>query len=98
MDDDASQVLTIGAGDPVREILPWLALLLGLVVIGAVVISVARRQLNRDGEAAGGSFTLHELRTLHAKGDLSDEEFERARTQLIERMRDTSEKAANDKT
>ena len=75
-----------GQGDPFLEIAPWLAALVVLVIIGAVVITWLRRRLYpRDRDASGNrsGFTLHELRELHRNGELSDEEFEHARSAML---------------
>ena len=71
------------AGSAFGEMLPWLAGLTVLVVAGGLVIYLLRRSLGR-GDAPPEGFTLQDLRDLHARGSLSDEEFERARSTLIE--------------
>lgn len=67
------------------DVLPWLILLFGLVIAGGVIIFWARRSLQaaatQNANAAG--FSLHELRELHKNGELTDEEFERARAAII---------------
>lgn len=68
------------------EVMPWLAALLGLVVVGAIVIAIIRRRFRREDDS-GVPFTLDDLRRLHAAGHITDEEFERARTQMIEALR-----------
>ncbi len=64
------------------ELVPWLLLLIGVVVVGAVIIWLARRAVDRASDSGGG-FSLHELRQLHASGQLSDEEYERAKASII---------------
>ncbi len=71
------------AGSAFGEMLPWLAGLAALVVAGGVVIYFLRRSLGR-GDTPSEGFTLQDLRDLHARGSLSDEEFERAKSTLIE--------------
>ena len=64
--------------------LPWLGALGLAVLIGAVAIHFVRRWLTpADGES--GDFTLKQLRDLHAAGDLTDEEFDRAKDTVIGR-------------
>lgn len=67
------------------EMLPWLILLLGVVIAGGVVIFWVKRSMEdaRAGSKGDSGFTLHELRELHGKGEISDEEFERARAAII---------------
>jgi hypothetical protein len=61
--------------------------LLVVVIVGAAVLMALRRTLTRrDGGGAGG-YTLQDLRQMHATGELSDEEFERARQSIIERVK-----------
>lgn len=68
------------------ETLPWLLLLLGVVIVGGVIILLARRHVNRGADSPASGFTLHDLRELHKNGELSDEEFARAKTQMIGRL------------
>jgi hypothetical protein len=77
-----------------RELLPWLLLLLAAAVVGAIVVIVLRRWLRAPDSASGEGFTLHDLRRLHAAGQLNDDEFQRAKSALIDRVRaPTSENA-----
>lgn len=80
------------------DILPWLILLLGIVVAGGILIYWARRTLTEQRSSGTGDagFTLHELRALHDKGELSTEEFERARTALIGAFQSTTGPAASE--
>ena len=74
------------------DVLPWLILLLGLVIAGGIVIFWVRRSLSAAHSSSSDTgFTLHELRELHRKGEISDEEFERARTAIISRFQTKSE-------
>ena len=66
------------------EISPWLALLVGVVVLGTIVILMVRRLLtNRECESDGTAFTLQELREMRDRGELTEEEFQRARTAMV---------------
>ena len=67
------------------DVLPWLILLLGLVIVGGVIILWIRRSISATNSLTAGDtgFTLYELRELHRKGELSNEEFERAREAII---------------
>ena len=78
------------AGDVFSEVLPWLVVLVILVLVGGIVISAIRKSIRSDeGDAAHG-FTLHDLRRMHAAGDLSDEQFERAKAKLIRAVRSST--------
>ncbi|MHC4948936.1 MAG: SHOCT domain-containing protein [Planctomycetota bacterium] len=69
------------------DVLPVLLGLLGVVAVGATVVWLARRFLRRDAAAPPEGFTLQDLRDLHRAGELSDEEFERARAAMIARVK-----------
>ena len=65
----------------------WAMVLLGMLVAGLVVIAIAKRRSDAlKQQAAGGGglpFTLHDLRKLHEEGELTDEQFERARQRIV---------------
>lgn len=67
------------------DMLPWLILLLGLVIAGGVLMYWAKRSMdaNITGAKGDAGFTLHELRELLKKGEISAQEFESARAALI---------------
>lgn len=65
------------------EILPWLLVLIGVVIAGGVLIMFIRRRLQDDLASSSPGFTLQDLRNLHARGELTNDEFERAKTQMI---------------
>lgn len=82
--------LTLGADrttSPQAAVIPWLILLVGFTVAGGVVIMFVRRWLRDEKGGGGTGFTLQDLRDLHASGELSEEEFTRARTAMIERAK-----------
>jgi len=83
--DDMSRASLATAGGLFPQLLPWLIGLLFVVVIGAVAIYLIRRTVRGGGRgtASEDGFTLQELRDLHAAGDLSDEQFARAREAII---------------
>ena len=72
------------------DIVRWSGvLILFLLLMFAVVVAV-RRYLNRDNEEAGAQsagFTLSDLRSLHRQGRMTDDEFERAKAQMIGRAK-----------
>ncbi len=78
------------------DVMPWLLLLMGLVIVGGVIILLARRLLNDTSSSKQPGFTLHELRTLHAKGELTDEQFDRAREAMIARVADSGPRETTD--
>jgi len=81
-------VLAAPAADLFPTLLPWLAGLLVLVLTGGVVIFVLRRTLRDPGSSGPAEgFTLESLRSMHARGDLTDEEFESAKAAMIGRLK-----------
>ncbi len=76
---------TSSAGTAFGEMLPWLAGLGVLVVVGAVVIYLLRRSLGR-GDAPPEGFTLQDLREMRAAGRISDAEFAAMRAAIIGRL------------
>jgi hypothetical protein len=81
------------AVDPSRlfqDLLPWLLGLIGIVVVGAAVMYAIRRMFRGDASGSSDDFSLQDLRDLHARGELSDEEFARAKTAIIGRAQQPS--------
>jgi uncharacterized membrane protein len=74
------------------SILIWSLVLMGLVIAGFVLVSWVRNKLREPDDAASGGFTLGDLRDMHRKGQLSDEEFERAKQRLIGVLRQSPPK------
>ena len=85
-----------GAGpaqDAFARILPWIAILIVLVILAAIVLAALRRALHRPPGPDATGLTLHDLRQMLARGAISDEEFRRARDAIIAQTRpSTSEK------
>lgn len=75
------------SGQLFGDVAPWLLILLVVTIVGGVVVFMARRMLQGNASSGKDGFTLQDLRDLHAAGDLSDEEFERARAAMIERIK-----------
>jgi uncharacterized membrane protein len=83
-------------GELFSELFPWLVVLLGITVVGAIVVSILRRAMRGDVDRSD-DFTLQGLRDLRAQGQISEEEFQRARAAMIDRVRGaTSENTASD--
>ncbi|MHC4428958.1 MAG: SHOCT domain-containing protein [Planctomycetota bacterium] len=72
-------------GDLFGQVWPWLAALLLVVGVGALVIYLIRRSMGRQDSGSDG-FSLQDLRELHASGALSDEEFAKAKASVIGRV------------
>ncbi len=74
------------AGNLFQSVLPWLAVMAAVVIVGGLILALLRRTIRQDSTPPE-SFTLDGLRKLHAEGKLSDEEYEKARMIMISRVR-----------
>lgn len=66
--------------------------LIGLIVAGWVTVWQVRRRLTRPDDAGGSGFTLSDLRRLRDQGQMTDQEFERAKAKVVEAARRASER------
>jgi hypothetical protein len=85
MHHDATSTLL--ADSSIGSVFIWSFVLIVLVVIGAAGVMRLRRWLKEDDDttSSGGiGFTLSDLRQLHKQGQMTDEEFERARAKMVE--------------
>lgn len=65
------------------DMLPWLGLLVVIVlVLGGIAIWLRKKTSSPISNTSEG-YTLQELRRMHAEGELTDEEFEKAREVMI---------------
>ncbi len=65
------------------SVVGWSIVVIILVVAGFATISWLRKWMKEDDIPSGGTgFGLGELRRMHARGELTDEEFERARGKM----------------
>lgn len=77
---------------PVGSIIKLSLLLVVLIIIGWVTVWQVRRRLTKPDETSGAGFTLSDLRQLHKSGQMSDEEFERAKAKVVDAARRTAER------
>ncbi len=78
---------TGGSEGLLTKALPWSLVILAAVVVLLVAVSYYRRRL-RAGDPGGGElWSLQDLREMHARGDLSDEEFKRLKAGVIAEQR-----------
>ncbi|MBC23793.1 MAG: hypothetical protein CMJ32_07770 [Phycisphaerae bacterium] len=83
----SSGTTTVAPSDILLEqLIPWLGLLLLVVIVGGAFVLMIRRTTKSQGPGQGG-FTLEDIRQLHRSGELSDEEFQKAREALIQQAR-----------
>ena len=77
------------------SIVLWSLLLIGLIVAGWLTVWQVRRRLQRDETPLGNAgFTLSDLRQLHKSGQMSDEEFDRAKARVVDAARRAAERDA----
>lgn len=72
---------------PTVDIMFWLGVLLVICIVGFVFVTWLKKRLDaEEAESLGSvmdSFGLSDLRRLHREGQLSDEEFERAKHKML---------------
>ena len=74
-------------------ILLWMLATVALLVVGYVVVTRLRSWLRgSEGETSPAGFTLSDLRKLHAEGQMTDEEFEKAKAKAVQAARAMMEK------
>ena len=76
-------MIAAGATSSSDAILACLLLVLGIAVLAAVVFAVRRWAFSRRARTADLPFSLQQLRELRAMSQITDEEFEQLKTQLI---------------
>ncbi len=78
---------SLTAEDVFSRVLPWLIGLTVIVVIGGIVLTAIRRSM-RSGTTKHEGYTLGDLREMRSRGQLTDEEFEKAKAKVIEAMQE----------
>lgn len=76
---------TVAQTTHVGEAVLWLAVMLVVVVVGAIVILALRRRLQGTDEGESEGLDLGVLRRMRAEGRLTDEEYEAARAAIVAR-------------
>jgi hypothetical protein len=68
------------------QILIWSLVLIGFLVGMFLLVIRIKHMVSADAGGGGGGagFTLSDLRQLHRDGQMSDDEFERAKAKIIE--------------
>jgi hypothetical protein len=70
-----------------QAIVVWSLLLIGLIVAGWLTVWQVKRRLQQDDVSGNSGFTLSDLRQLHKSGQMTDEEFERAKARVVDAAR-----------
>ncbi len=71
------------------ELLPAIILLLAFTIVGGVIIFIIRRKLI-EPPSTTITFTLSDLRKLQDQGDISTEEYDRAKESIIQSVKKTT--------
>jgi len=64
----------------------WVAILVVIVFVLIVALAIVRKRMSPDEDFHGEGFSLSDLRQMHKSGQLSEEEFERAKAKMVETM------------
>lgn len=70
-----------------NDIFLWLGVIVAAAVVLGVIALILRRVLMGDHAPPPIGFTLADLRELHEKGELSDEEFAQAKGRMLAQSR-----------
>ena len=70
----------------------WSLVLIGLVMAGFALVTWVKKKVKEPDEGPIAGFSLADLRQLHRAGKLSAEEYERARSKMVETLKKTTEK------
>lgn len=73
-------------GDPLAIVIPVAALIIVVVGTGLLIMHLRGRMLRRPTDSASTGSWLDELRAMHRRGEVSDEEFEAARASLLAKI------------
>ena len=79
------------------DLAPWLGILGLVAVVSGVVLLRLRRGVRGDDASPKVGFSLHDLREMHARGELTDEEFTRARDALVAGVRRSAERSSSER-
>lgn len=74
-----------GSGGGSGSIVVWVIVLMLATIFGFWLAIVIRKHALSSGDDATEGLTLGALRDMHARGDLDDEEYERARAAILAR-------------
>lgn len=76
-------------GFDIWQIAVWIVALIAAAVLLAVVVMTVKRWTFRGQERAETTWTLHDLLTLRDSGELTIQQYERMRADLIRAVKDT---------
>ncbi len=68
------------------EMLPWLAALLGLALLGGFIVFLLKKHYLADDHDDAQRGILEHLRRLRDRGEISEDEYETARLKIVARL------------
>ena len=74
----------------------WCLVLVGLVVLGFYALAKVKHWAKKDDDEPATGFSLGDLRALHKSGKLSAEEFEKAKTLIVEAAKRAEQRKAEE--
>jgi Short C-terminal domain len=77
------------------NVIIWSFVLVAILIVGFVAVTKAKKRLRDDHDMDPGvasGFTLSDLREMHRSGQISDEEFERAKAKIVEVARKAADR------
>ena len=80
-------------GDQWVQILIACGVLVVLLIAGFVVVTMVRRRMDTPDESAGSGFSLSDLRRLYQDGEMTAEEFEKAKVMVVQAAKRAAERA-----
>ena len=79
----------------VAEVLVWLGVAMGLLILGLALAARLKRKAKQEDEATPAmGFTLSDLRQMHRAGQLDDAEFAKAKAKIVDAAQREPERAA----
>ena len=75
------------SGDLFGTLLPWLGGLLAVAFVGVLLMAWTRRMAVGKRGTTDEGFGLEQLQRMMERGEISPEEFDRARRKMIERVK-----------
>lgn len=89
------ELILLQAGEIPQARIFWAVLgLIGLIVVGLVVVTQVKKRMAADDQPISAGFTLSDLRRMHVSGQISNEEFEKAKAKVIEAAKRAAEREA----
>ena len=81
------------AGTSMGQVVFWSVVLVAVITVGLVVVSRVKRRLQaNDAEEVSAGFSLSDLRRMRDEGEVSAEEYDKARSRVIDAAKRAAER------